>query len=36
MEELKEKTFTKNVENGPQSWESNQDDNYNPLKDHDY
>jgi len=39
MEEmlLKEKTFTKNVEDGPQSWEKNsQEENYNPLKDHDY
>ena len=38
MEEmlLKEKTFTKNVENGPQSWEDKQIDTYNPLKDHDY
>ena len=33
MEELlKEKTFTKNVENGPQSWEDKQTDTYNPLK----
>ena len=36
MEELKEKTFTKNVENGPQSWEDKQTDTYNPLKDNDY
>jgi hypothetical protein len=38
MEEmlLKEKTFTKNVENGPQSWEDKQTDTYNPLKDYDY
>jgi hypothetical protein len=38
MEEmlLKEKTFTKNVEDGPQSWENSQEENYNPLKDHDY
>ncbi len=39
MEEmlLKEKTFTKNVENGPQSWEDKTPDEiYNPLKDNDY
>ena len=36
MEELKEKTFTKNVENGPQSWEDKQTETYNPLKDNDY
>ena len=38
MEEmlLKEKTFTKNVENGPQSWENKQIDTYNPLKENDY
>ena len=38
MEEmlLKEKTFTKNVENGPQSWEDKQTDTYNPLKENDY
>ena len=37
MEEmlLKEKTFTKNVENGPQSWVDKQADTYNPLKDYD-
>jgi len=35
MEELKEKTFTKNVENGPQSWEENDQNSYNPLKDYD-
>jgi len=28
---LKEKTFTKNVENGPQDWEDDKEV-YNPLK----
>ena len=32
---LKEKTFTKNVEDGPQSWEDKGTTNYNPLKDYD-
>lgn len=34
MSEMKEKTFTKNVENGPENWEDNKE-TYNPLKDHD-
>ena len=34
-EELKEKTFTKSVENGPQEWENSKEEIYNPLKDYD-
>ena len=33
--EIKEKTFTKGVEEGPQSWEESKNKTYNPLKDED-
>ncbi len=33
MEEYREKTFTKNVENGPQDWEDKESNTYNPLKE---